>query len=136
MIDSFSRRVMPNLDLAPDRLSAWGVPSLSVPAFPVEHRWQLALGPGVHAASGLGDLGHACVSTAVVAYPDPLAGLATFATAAAMLRSGAPDHREVTLFGPAAELASTSPASRVVAERDPDLGRRFVDDLGQALYGS
>ena len=136
VVDSFSRRVMPNLGLAPDRLSAWGVPSLSLPAFPIGHRWQLALGPGVHAASGLGDLGHGCVTTAVVAYPDPLAGLAAFATAAAMLRAGVPEHREVALFEPVSELAADSPPSPTVAERDPDLGHRFVDDLDRPLFTS
>ena len=135
VIDSFSRRVMPNLGLAPERITAWGVPSLSLPAFPADHRWQLALGPGVHAASGLGDLGDGRVTTAVVAYPDALAGLAAFATAVAMRHAAMPRHEEVTLFGPTAQLAVTSPACGLVAERERELGERLVGDLGRPLFG-
>ena len=136
VVDSFSRRVMPNLGLPPDRLTAWGVASLSMPAFPAGHRWQLALGPGIHASSGLGDLGDGRVSTPVVAYPDPLAALAAFATAVAMRRAAVPCHEEVTLYEPTATLAATSPPSDLVAERDPDLGPRLVGDLGRPLWGA
>jgi crotonobetainyl-CoA:carnitine CoA-transferase CaiB-like acyl-CoA transferase len=142
VIDNFSRRVMTNLDLGPAPLQAANpmVATVSMPAFPAGHRWQVAMGPGVHAATGLGDLGDGRVGVPVVAYPDPLTGLAVFATAVAALvaarRGRPPGHQEVTLFGCTAGLAASSPAGGLVAQRDRDLGRRFLEDARMTRIGA
>jgi hypothetical protein len=71
VIDSFSPRVMPNfgLDLPPGPLYA------SIPAFPrgPQRDW-VAYGSGVHACSGLADIGSGRFAPASVSYPDPVAG--------------------------------------------------------------
>lgn len=134
VVDSFSRRVMPNFDLSPAALRAEhpGIITLSLPAFPEDHPWQVALGPGVHAATGLGDLGGGRVAAPVVAYPDPLAGLTAFAVATALAagaRRGVPtEHAEVTLFDVTAPLARIAPPDPILRSRDPELGRRMLDD--------
>lgn len=111
LIDSFSRRVMPNLGYGRPVLAArWPrLAALSITAFPasaVEADW-IAYGPGVHAAMGLGDCGPGrAFEPAPVAYPDALAGLAAFAAAAVLLtRSpGSPANTEVSLAAAVAPL--------------------------------
>ncbi len=107
LVDSFSRRVMTNLDYGPDELRARfpQLSTLSIVAFPAgtaEQDW-VSYGPGIHAASGLAFKGHdpTCgPQPAPIAYPDVLAGLSAFAAGAEALsaRRGAP-HREISLAG-------------------------------------
>lgn len=118
VIDSFSRRVMPNFGYGRPILAArWPrLASLSITAFPasvVEANW-IAYGPGVHAAMGLGDCGPGrAFEPAPVAYPDALAGLAAFAAAAVLLtRSpGSPANTEVSLAAAVAPLARQAAAT-------------------------
>lgn len=112
LIDSYSRRVLPNLGYGQDALRQRfpNLSTLSITAFPrgsAEQDW-ISYGPGVHAASGLADptlgssspssssssspspsarLGPASTSfgPAPIAYPDALAGLEAFARATALL---------------------------------------------------
>jgi hypothetical protein len=126
VVDSFSRRVMPNLGYGPDQLRALrpSVASLSIVAFPAgspEQDW-VAYGSGVHAASGLAavDTGVSSMGgagprfrPAPVAYPDALAGLAAFAAGAELLsRPGPSNHREVSLAGAIAPLVDQAAAVR------------------------
>lgn len=105
VIDSFSRRVMPNLGYAPQDLRRINpnVASLSIVAFPddcPERDW-IAYGGGVAALSGLGD----GICAAALPYPDPLAGLRAFAVALQLLARGGPQpHAEVSLLGTLAPL--------------------------------
>jgi hypothetical protein len=134
VIDNFSRRVMPNLGFSPDRLRVLNpaVATLSMPAFPGGHPWQVAFGPGIHAMCGLGDVGDGRLAAPVVAYPDALAGLTAFTTCLATLVAarlgGASAHREVTLYECTARLADLSPASDQVVRRDPALAARLLSD--------
>lgn len=115
LIDSFSRRVMPNFGYGRPALAArWPrLAALSITAFPAsaaEADW-IAYGPGVHAAMGLGDRGPGrSFDPAPVAYPDALAGLSAFATAAELLARGpsAPASTEVSL------AAAVTPLTRLV----------------------
>ena len=88
VVDSFSPRVRPNLDIAVDRLASWrpGLIDLSLTAFsPLgAHADWVAYGGGVHATSGLafptGITGEAEMARSAprptpVPYADPLAGL-------------------------------------------------------------
>lgn len=107
VIDNFSPRVMPNLGLTRPVLVGAGGDSLltlSMPAFPKGSRrsWT-AYGTGVHAASGLGDLGDGRFAAPSVSYPDPIAGFTAFATIVALLVGRSlgwrPRHTEVTILG-------------------------------------
>ena len=140
VIDSFSRRVMPNFGYGPADLAALagergnpGLATLSIVAFPdgtPEAEW-IAYGPGVHAAVGLGARptpapARPDVSSggrwwaAPVAYPDPLAGLTALAVAVEVLAdperlAGRPGgHHEVSLAGAVAPLV---PEAEPVAVR-------------------
>lgn len=103
VVDSFHRRVMPNLGYGPDDLRRLNpeVATLSITAFPdrsPERDW-LAYGGGIHAASGLGAL-TGRPSPAPVAYPDALTGLRAFGVALGLLGgSGARPHVELSLLG-------------------------------------
>lgn len=109
LVDSFSRRVLPNLGYDWPTLSArfpW-LASLSIVAFGPkcpEADW-VSYGPGVHAISGLGhqpDGGH---RPAPLAYPDALAGSAAFAAATGLLSGARAKRRvEVSLAGAVAPL--------------------------------
>jgi len=143
VIDSFSRRVMPNFGLPPLSLRQLNprVATMSMPAFGLDHpTHQVALGPGIHAMTGLGDLGHGEFFAPVVAYPDPLAGIASFATALALLIAvhlrRRPEHREVILLDCTASLARRSAPSRRVAQRNPGLGLQILADRRLARLGS
>jgi hypothetical protein len=89
LVENLSPRVLPNFGLAPAALAAAhpGLTVLSLPAFAPDGPdagWT-AYGTGVHAATGLGDLGDGRFAAPVHAYPDPLAGLLAFAVALAVL---------------------------------------------------
>ena len=119
VIDSFSRRVMPNFGYGRPVLAArWPrLAALSIAAFPAsaaEADW-IAYGPGVHATMGLGDRGPGRgFEPAPVAYPDALAGLAAFAAAAELLTRGpaAPVNSEVSLAAAVAPLTRLAAANR------------------------
>ena len=125
LIDSFSRRVMPNFGYSSPALAArWPrLAALSITAFPAsapEADW-IAYGPGVHAAMGLGDRGpdpRRSFEPAPVAYPDALAGLAAFAAAAELLARGpsAPAGAEVSL------AAAVTPLTRLAAAKTLNAG--------------
>lgn len=126
VVDSFSRRVMPNFGYGRPALAArWPrLAALSITAFPAsaaEADW-IAYGPGVHAAMGLGDRGPGrAFEPAPVAYPDALAGLAAFASAAELLARGpaAPANSEVSLaasVAPLTRLAAANPALAQMTE--------------------
>ena len=124
VIDSFSRRVMPNFGYGRPALAArWPrLAALSITAFPasaVEADW-IAYGPGVHAAMGLGDRGPGrAFEPAPVAYPDALAGLSAFAAAAELLAQGpaAPVDSEVSLADAVAPLTHLAAANPALAQR-------------------
>lgn len=79
VIDTFSPRVMPNFGL--DRIRG-GATRISMPAFgPGPERDWVAYGTGVHAVSGLGDMGGGRFAPGAVSYADPIGGL-TLALAA------------------------------------------------------
>lgn len=130
VVDSFSRRVMPNFGYGPDDLRRRNpaVATLSIVAFPAgtrEAAW-VSYGPGVHAFCGLGTHprgpGRRRFQPAPVAYPDALAGLEAFAVAAELLaaatgaRSGSRratlPHREVSLAGALAPVVARAVADR------------------------
>ena len=121
VVDSFSRRVMPNFGYAPETLhQRFGVSTLSIVAFPAgtpEQDW-VSYGPGVHAMSGLAYGGPGAPRSgpqaAPIAYPDVLAGLAAFATTVDLLTGTDPHHREVSLAG---ALASLGPPGRAEGGR-------------------
>ena len=141
VIDSFSRRVLPNLGYAPaDLLDRHPrLRSLSIVAFDTamaEADW-VSYGPGVHALAGLGHTTPTATPTwpqtspttelttrqthlnapspAPIAYPDALAGFQGFATAAAMLAGQTPTRRaEVSL------AAAVGPLVTAAVGRRPD----------------
>jgi hypothetical protein len=125
VVDSFSRRVMPNLGYGPAQLRALRpeLATLSIVAFPAgsaEQDW-IAYGPGVHATSGLAELDHdgrPRFRPAPIAYPDVLAGLAAFAAGTELLAApGRSAHREVSLAAALAPLVERALAERPLAER-------------------
>ena len=107
VIDSFSRRVMPNLGYGPSTLRSLqpALASLSIVAFdPLgPHADWVAYGPGVHATSGLAELANSgsdrpVFRPAPIAYPDALAGFEAFAAALELLAVPGPTpHRTVAL---------------------------------------
>jgi hypothetical protein len=110
LVDNFSRRVRPNLAIAPDQLRRRRpeLIDVSITAFPAggpEAGW-VAYGGGVHAASGLAHHPTAAVPfrPAPLPYPDPLAGLVAFATIVDALVAGRAGHRALSLFGAVAPL--------------------------------
>ena len=107
LVDSFSRRVLPNLGYGPDALRRCNprLATLSIVAFDA-HRPQshwVCYGPGVHAMAGLGTvegLDGPRFEPAPIAYPDALAGLRAAGVAFGLLATGRPtDHQEATLAG-------------------------------------
>jgi hypothetical protein len=121
LVESFSDRVLPNLGYPIDELRRLNprLRVIAVRAFPVSS-W-VAFGRGVHAASGLGMVA-GTPTPALLAYPDPLAGLAAFT---AVLRTLAdPDGAdvEISLAGAVAPLLAT--AGQPLGELDHDaIGR-------------
>ena len=89
LVSSFSPRVLPNFGMHPRALTRAHrqLIVVSMPAFPPRSRrrqW-VSYGGGVHAASGLGDLGRGEFAAPAVTYPDPVGGIAAFATSCALL---------------------------------------------------
>jgi len=123
VVDSFSRRVMPNFGYGPDDLRRRNpaVATLSIVAFPAgtrEASW-VSYGPGVHACCGLGTQiggdGRRRFEPAPIAYPDALAGMEAFAVAAELLAAAGPGvlpHREVSLAGVLAPVVARAIADR------------------------
>jgi hypothetical protein len=107
LIESFSRRVMPNLGYGSAELRALNprLATLSVVGFPQdcpEQDW-LAFGSGIHAISGHG-MSTGTALAAAVGYPDPIAGYAAFARGLQII--GTSGHAEISLI--AALMASGS----------------------------
>ncbi len=141
VVDSFSRRVMPNFGYGPDDLRRLNprLATLSIVAFPAgtrEASW-VSYGPGVHAISGLGTrddgAGRRRFEPTPIAYPDALAGLAAFAAAAELLGTGdaggagsSLPHREVSLAGALAPVVARAVADAgaetATGEGRPDRG--------------
>jgi crotonobetainyl-CoA:carnitine CoA-transferase CaiB-like acyl-CoA transferase len=107
LISNFSRRVMPNLGLAPAMLVERFAQLLVVtmPAFPAasaEQDW-IAYGTGVHAASGLGDPAYDPTEEAdgfwspSISYPDPITGLVAFARILQAVADGETGHLELSM---------------------------------------
>lgn len=117
VVDNLSRRVRPNLGIAPAQLRVVNpqLVDVSLHAYPQgcpEQDW-VAYGTGVHATSGNAGRDGVPLPLPPVAYPDPVAGLALLEAIATMLlqRRGtgrAPAPAEVTLH--AAARAGTGPA--------------------------
>ena len=111
LVESFSARVLPNLGYPPDVLHRLN-PRLTIAAiraFPSsspEASW-VAYGRGIHAASGLGMVGGEA-TPALLAYPDPLAGLAAFGTVLGALGGPGGTVEEVSLAGVISPLLATS----------------------------
>ena len=89
LVSSFSPRVLPNFGMHPRALGRAHrrLIIVSIPAFPPgsRRRQWVSYGGGVHAASGLGDLGGGEFAAPAVTYPDPVGGIAAFATSCALL---------------------------------------------------
>jgi len=108
LIESFSRRVMPNFSYSPGQLRELNpqLATLSLTAFPdqsPERDW-LAYGGGIHAISGLGMLSGSPVP-ALIAYPDALAGMRAYGVALGLLgQEGPTPHVELSLLGTIAPL--------------------------------
>ena len=128
VIDSFSPRVMPNFGLP---LPA-GPLYVSVPAFPPGPRrdW-VAYGTGIHAVSGLGDVGGGRFAAPAVAYPDPVAGFtAALATVAALdgRRRGLPVSRvESPMFSAVQPLLHRRSDPAQLQTPPGDLGPRLAE---------
>ncbi|MEM9130946.1 MAG: CoA transferase [Actinomycetota bacterium] len=111
LIDSFSRRVLPNLGYGPAVLAERfpDLVSIGITAFPPdcpEADW-VAYGPGVHAAIGAARTVEGRWRPAPIAYPDALAGGEAFAVAAAALDRPVPGRRfEVSLAAAVAPLVA------------------------------
>lgn len=113
LVDSFSDRVLPNLGYGTAALAAINpeLVHLAIRAFPTgtpEGSW-VAYGRGVHAALGLG-LVDGVPQPALLAYPDPLAGLLACAEVLAVLALPGPERPtvDVSLATAAAPLVATA----------------------------
>ncbi len=154
LIESFSRRVMPNLGYDPDRLAELrpGLGLIQIRAFAAdspERHW-LAYGPGVHAASGLAFAADptGAPRPAPVAYADLVAAITAFAAATELLADrstpghGAPRHHpsgpirpiEISLAGSIAPLVDIAGRRRAGADAEPatgaPIGAGTEDDRG------
>jgi len=108
VIDSFSRRVLPNFGYSPQELRRIkpDVATISIVAFPadVEERDWLSYGGGIHAVSGLG-MRTGAATPPPAAYPDPLSGMRAFTAALCLLATrGDRPHVEISLLGSVAPL--------------------------------
>jgi crotonobetainyl-CoA:carnitine CoA-transferase CaiB-like acyl-CoA transferase len=103
LVESFSDRVLPNLGYPADELRRLNprLRTIAVRAFPASS-W-VAFGRGVHAASGLGMVAGAPVP-ALLAYPDPLAGLVAFTAVMRALADPEGADAEISLAGAIAPL--------------------------------
>lgn len=111
LVESLSPRVMPNLGYAADALHRIN-PRLTIvaihafPAGSAEGSW-VAYGRGVHAASGLGMVDGTPMPS-LLAYPDPLTGIAAFGAIVGALGGPGGTVEEVTLAGSTAPLLVTA----------------------------
>jgi crotonobetainyl-CoA:carnitine CoA-transferase CaiB-like acyl-CoA transferase len=110
LVESFSARVLSSLGYPPEALHRLNprLRVVAIRAFPSstpEASW-VAYGRGVHAASGLGMVAGQA-APALVAYPDPLAGLAAFGTVLAALGGPGGTVDEVSLAGAISPLLAT-----------------------------
>jgi crotonobetainyl-CoA:carnitine CoA-transferase CaiB-like acyl-CoA transferase len=111
LVESFSSRVLPNFGYPPEALQRVNprLTLVTIRAFPSsspEASW-VAYGRGVHAASGLGMVG-GNAAPSLLAYPDPLAGLAAFRTILATLGGPGGSVEEVSLAGVISPLLAPS----------------------------
>lgn len=107
LVDSFSRRVLPNFGYGHSELRSLnpGLATVSIVGFPSgcpEQDWS-AYGTGIHAISGLG-MSTGRAMPAPVGYPDPIAGYAAFARSLEVI--GTSSHSEVSLIESAAAISS------------------------------
>jgi hypothetical protein len=136
LVESFSPRVLPNLGYDGATLARLN-PRLTVvhirafPAGTAEASW-VAFGRGVHAASGLGMLGGQPVP-ALLAYPDPLAGLLAFARILEALTGPRPGEIEVSLAEAIAPLLAV--AGQPLGGRDDAAVAWLRDRAGGAAPG-
>lgn len=122
VVDSFSRRVMPNLGYGPEELRSLqpSLATMSLVAFDPcgPHADWVAYGPGVHAMSGLAELktddgDRSTFRAAPIAYPDALAGFEAFAVAVDLLLTPkSTAHRTVALSKAIEPLVDGAPAGR------------------------
>ena len=123
VVESFSARVMPNLDYAPDQLRRINprITTVSIRAFDAstpEAAW-VAYGRGVHATSGMG-MHAGRPQPASIAYPDPLTGFAAFHAALCALGADEPPpFVTVSLAGTIGSLLDAG--ERPLAVGDPSL---------------
>jgi crotonobetainyl-CoA:carnitine CoA-transferase CaiB-like acyl-CoA transferase len=140
VVDNFSPRVAPNLRTTHRDLAAVNptVLSLSLPAFPPgpQRDW-VSYGTGVHAASGLGDVGGAAAvgfAAPIVTYPDALGGLTAAVAALALVvardRGARPGHAEVALADAVAPLRAVPDDGALLRPPDPTLVVRLARRLG------
>lgn len=131
VVDSFSPRVMANLGYPPERLRQLSprVVLAALRAFPPGCRgdWT-AYGSGIHAASGLADLGDGTFAPAAVSYPDPVAGLALAAAIVAQLWArafrGVVSHTEASLWDAVSPLVRFAQPGSLATPLDD---RRLAD---------
>jgi hypothetical protein len=125
VFDTFSPRVMPNFGFD-SQLS--GATRVAMPAFgPGPERNWVAYGTGVHAVSGLGDVGDGTFAAGAVSYPDPLGGLTAALGISAALAGrhlGHPVGRVDTSLSAAVQpLLSRRPDRRLLTRPDQDQPR-------------
>lgn len=133
LVESFSRRVLPNLGYDEQALRAIqpGLLVAAVRAFPpgASAAW-VAYGAGIHAASGLADLGPGRFGAASVSYPDPLAGIALFAAVTGQVlareRSGEASAAEVSLWDAVRPLLDLPQPGLLEQEPSAERLRRFA----------
>ncbi|MFT3855215.1 MAG: CoA transferase [Ilumatobacteraceae bacterium] len=124
LVESFSGRVMPNLGYSTGELRSINprLVTVAIRAFP-DSDW-VAYGRGVHAASGLG-MHAGRPQPAQIAYPDPLTGLAAFASVLhALGAADAPPSTTVTLAGTIAPLLAGG--ARPLSPGDPTVVARLA----------
>lgn len=134
VVNSFSPRVLPNLEITHEELAATNpsIRSLSITAFAAgtpEADW-VAYGPGVHAATGLGWDGERHHAPSL-SYPDPLAGLLAASVAVDQLAGRAPANERVSLAEAVAPLASAGHPFRAVPT--DALNELWSDEPGPGL---
>ena len=124
VIDSFSPRVMANFGV--DRPE--GPLYVSMPAFgPGPERNWVAYGSGIHAWSGLADLGDGAVAPAAVSYPDALAGFTAALAVAAVVRGpGGVSRLECPLAAATQPLAAQAPDPAPLAADPAGTGGRLL----------
>jgi len=140
VVDSFSPRVRPNLELTRDHLCTErpDLLTLSLPAFgPGPQRSWVAYGTGVHATLGLGDDGTGGAMAPAVSYPDPVGGLGGALVGLAGLlarqRGWVPTHLEAPIAQTAALALELGDGPGTLGEEPGALGSRLLDaatDLG------